>query len=760
VPTFEIVNKTTIVYWHQRKGQYMIDVVMEFKNSLFGAVVVVEKDGMVGLINEKMLYEGLPEVHVDEPGYKTRNEDDAIVVETDEKRERSIKSRHYIERWVIEKIARVLVSEALVQNRNHLLYAFKNFDTTNTDDDFTIFANMVKSTRPFVVFESHIPYIEDVIADILLRTTLKSCSKLSPDLKQSQGGVLEVPSFSNHSLVVLPMYGFTGVSNDYQIGYQITTSEAIFLVGCSSLYNLPTTFREMCDMVIKLPDINPKNFRKVIEAIFEEPFPEDIPSESLFWTKLLLPNDIVQANAMQLPIRETIDYLAKRIAEREEKVSTGDFPKLDELHGLGEAKDAALDLIIDIKDAICGKISWNDVDKGLLIVGPPGTGKTTLAKAIARESKIKFINVSAAKWQTVEHLGHHLAAISNDFEMARRYSPCILFIDEFDSLGRRSTNDKNSVYQNMVVNAILQEIQGFIEKEKVIVFGATNFESLIDPALVRSGRLDKIVRVNYPNVNALESIYTYYLKHYHVFDVCEELDMRNLAIMSLGLTGADIEKHVRGAVRRARRAGVKLNQKHFIDEITGANISDNNGKRLTIDELKRIAVHESGHAMVGILNKSVHGQTSYISIIPRNDGRMGFVVNEPSESAFKTYKDYVDILELMLGGRAAEEVIFGKEGVSSGAGGSEDSDLSKASNIAGAMVTKFGFGKKSGLFYSNELMPELRQEANELLQSVYISVVEKLMVKKDLLLHLSELLIEKQEITGNQLRELLLDKID
>ncbi|MFW6328303.1 MAG: hypothetical protein ACOC2F_08340 [Bacteroidota bacterium] len=192
-----------------------------------------------------------------------------------------------------------------------------------------------------------------------------------------------------------------------------------------------------------------------------------------------------------------------------------------------------------------------------------------------------------------------------------------------------------------------------------------------------------------------------------------------------------------------------------MDEITGKPRSNESLKRILPDELHRVALHEAGHALLRMLNESSGEKLAYISIVPRNNGRLGFVASLPSSSVSHTKKTYLEILEVLLGGRAAEEVILGSENVSSGAGGDENSDLGKATRLAESMVTRYGFGKNAGLVYADLPNPDQEKEAGELINDCYRAALSKLYENKERLQKIIDILIKRQEISGNDLRELL-----
>jgi ATP-dependent 26S proteasome regulatory subunit len=740
----------------QNPDFFAIDVVILFKNNLFNSVVIIENNGMISLTDERVILENIPlqeqvpEIMIIEEAKEGPIKDNVSELLNEENKETTVNSR-----LALETICKTLLSEAILQSNKHIFFTSTNKES-EIKNTFARFVNMVKNARPVVVFESKLPYFEMIIADMVIHSTGSTLRKIIPNLRGSQSTSIEIPSLFDGNLLVLPMHSFTGVSYENLVTHEITMTDSAVFIGCSSFQNLPESLRSLTDIILKIPDINATTFRKIFSELFSGQLDGLLNASSLGWTGMLLPNDIVQACRLNLGAEPSLKYLEERVNTRMKSVSPDQSPSLDDLHGLGEAKDIARDLIADIKMALEGSISWDQVDKGMLIIGPPGTGKTTLAKAIARECGVKFIVASASRWQSTEHLGQHIAAIMSDFALARRCAPSILFIDELDSVGSRNANDKNSFYSNMVVNTILQEIQGFSEKEKVIVIGATNLEQLVDPALKRAGRLERVMHVGYPTIDALAQIFNYYLNlQLENKEEENDIDNRELAALSFGLSGADIELIVRGAIRRARKENKQISQKHIIDEITGKPRDIANSRRITLEEMRRIAVHESGHALCQLLDPKNCDNIAYISIVPRSNNTLGFVVKIPSDSISYTRNDYIELLEVILAGRAAEEIIFGRDEISSGSGGNESSDLAKATHVAQDMIRKFGFGKNSGLYYSESPDNELKKEVKRLLESAYRSVLKKLKKNRPTLNRLIQVLIEKQEISGKELKHLL-----
>jgi ATP-dependent Zn protease len=318
---------------------------------------------------------------------------------------------------------------------------------------------------------------------------------------------------------------------------------------------------------------------------------------------------------------------------------------------------------------------------------------------------VRFVRASAASWQAAgDSLGPHIQAIRRTFNEARSYAPSILFIDEIDSLGNREAfaGTSNAIYQTEVVNAVLEEMGALDPSAPVFYIAATNHEAGVDPALRRSGRLDRVIRIPRPNSAALEEIYGSYVEALGPDAPLDPgLDMKAAGRMSVGLTGADVERIVRGAFRRARRDGRPLSQVDLVAEITNKPRGSEGLPTLSAADIERTATHEAGHALALYLSASAGTDIGYVTVVPRDDGTLGFVLPLPDERVHLTRRDYDEKLETFLAGRAAEELVFGADQVSSGA----CSDLQSATALATRMVTQLGLGEGRRFMWSETLSP-------------------------------------------------------
>jgi cell division protease FtsH len=287
--------------------------------------------------------------------------------------------------------------------------------------------------------------------------------------------------------------------------------------------------------------------------------------------------------------------------------------------------------------------------------------------------------------------------------------------------------------------------------EPVIVIAATNHASKVDPALRRAGRLDQTVSIPRPSIAALEEIFSFHLKPYRNDSlVGQDIDVRLLGQLAFGLTGADVEFFVRGAARRARKQGRKICQADLAAEVTQRPRQRDGLFRLSADDMRRVAVHEAGHALSAFLGGKDGTPPAYVSIIPRADGSLGFTATVPTDSMLLTRAT-------MLAGRAAEELVFGADDVSSGAGGGESSDLAAATRLAASVVCTTGLGPKSSLRWTAAPSVEQFPEVDQLLAQAYREILGVLKANRAALERISSELIAEQELTGQRIRELIND---
>ncbi len=370
--------------------------------------------------------------------------------------------------------------------------------------------------------------------------------------------------------------------------------------------------------------------------------------------------------------------------------SPRDAPTPDRRHGMDEAVAWGMAVARDLEGFKAGRLPWSAVDRGCLLSGPPGCGKTLFARALAASCGVPLVTGSYGEWHGSGEAqqGSFLKAMRKTFETARSHPACILFVDEIDSFPDRATvTHRQASYEIQVVNSLLSEIDGASVHHGTVLVGACNHPEKLDPALVRSGRLDRHVRIGLPDRRALVAI----LREHLGTDLVDD-DLSAAALVATGSSGADCERLVRGARRRARSGGRAMVRSDLLDEIGGTDARSLEGQRLA-------AVHEAGHAVAACILWP--GRLRMVTL-RGDDGGGGFTaMTSPSYSLVRP-ADLRDRLVLLLAGRASEEEVFGT--ASSGAGGSADSDLARATGIAVTASAAFGLDEVCGLVWRG--MPE------------------------------------------------------
>jgi len=441
----------------------------------------------------------------------------------------------------------------------------------------------------------------------------------------------------------------------------------------------------------------------------------------------------------------------------------------DDVAGVDEAKQELVEVIEFLKEPSRFTVLGGKIPRGILLVGPPGTGKTMLSKAVAGESGVPFFSLSGSEFVEM-FVGLGAARVRDLFNQAKQMAPCIIFVDELDALGKaRGFNTMGGHDEReQTLNQLLVEMDGFDPQTGVILMAATNRPEILDPALLRPGRFDRQILVDRPDKKGREEILKVHLKS---ITYEENIDLGQLAGMTPGMVGADLANLVNEAALLAvRRDKTKVGMSEFEEAIERV-IAGLEKKNRLINPKERliVAYHELGHALVAL---SLPGTdpVQKISIIPRGIAALGYTMQVPTEDRFLMSKtELLNKIAALLGGRASEEVMFND--ISTGA----HNDLSKATDIARSMVKEYGMSEKVGNVYFarekrslyldmgmdgannySQAMAELiDSEVKEILSEQYDVALEILKGKKEFIEKAGKILLEKEKIDGQELKDLI-----
>ena len=426
--------------------------------------------------------------------------------------------------------------------------------------------------------------------------------------------------------------------------------------------------------------------------------------------------------------------------------------------GQDEAKESLQEII----DFLHNPQKYTDIGaklpKGALLVGSPGTGKTLIAKAVAGEAGVPFFSISGSDFDD-SFVGVGASRVRDLFQQAAKVAPCIIFIDEIDAVGR--SRDARYSYNEQTLNQLLGEIDGFDSSKGIVILAATNRPEILDKALLRPGRFDRRITVDKPNLQGrLDTLKV----HTRKIKLAEDVDLKKLAHATAGAVGADLANLVNEAALRAVRQGRKLvTQEDLLVsfEVVIAGTEKKNTV-LTDTEKRLVAYHEVGHALVSALEKDASPVTK-ITIVPHTDGALGYTLYLPEEEKFLSTKpELIAKLRSLLGGRAAEQLVFGVQ--TSGASG----DIQQATALAKHMVCLYGMSDELGLMAaasiqnefldgqahldcSQETAAKVDAAVLRLLNEAYEAAGKLLSENRPLLDEISEFLLTKETITGEEL---------
>lgn len=443
--------------------------------------------------------------------------------------------------------------------------------------------------------------------------------------------------------------------------------------------------------------------------------------------------------------------------------------KFDDVAGAQEAKEEVLEIVDFLRFPERYVELGAKIPKGVLLVGSPGTGKTLLAKAVAGEADVPFFSVSGSSFIEM-FVGVGAARVRDLFEQAKKDAPSIIFIDEIDAIGKSRAaggmmggNDE----REQTLNQLLAEMDGFSTDTPIIILAATNRPEVLDPALLRPGRFDRQVLVDKPDFEGRIEILKVHVKGVKMDD---DVDLTEIARLTAGLAGADLANIINEAALLAGRKSQKTVTQSDLRESVERAIAGlaKKSRRINEKEKRIVAYHESGHALMAETTLGAK-RVSKVSIVPRGLAALGYTLNAPEENKYLAQKyELLAEVDVLLGGRAAEEVFFGE--ISTGAG----NDLERATDIIKSMVQVYGMSEVAGLMvlekqrnsflgggmqqskeYSEQMAQEMDAYIKSTLEAHYDTVKARLEEYRDAIENMVILLYEKENISGLQVREII-----
>jgi cell division protease FtsH len=443
--------------------------------------------------------------------------------------------------------------------------------------------------------------------------------------------------------------------------------------------------------------------------------------------------------------------------------------KFDDVAGAQEAKEEVLEIVDFLRSPDRYVELGAKIPKGVLLVGSPGTGKTLLAKAVAGEAEVPFFSVSGSSFIEM-FVGVGAARVRDLFEQAKKDAPSIIFIDEIDAIGKSRAaggmmggNDE----REQTLNQLLAEMDGFGTDTPIIILAATNRPEILDPALLRPGRFDRQVLVDKPDFQGRIDILKVHVKG---VKIDSDADIEEIARLTAGLAGADLANIVNEAALLAGRKSQKTVRQTDLREAVERAIAGLSKKSRRIDEKEKriVAYHESGHALLAETTKGAK-KVSKVSIVPRGLAALGYTLNTPEENKYLMQRhELIAEIDVLLGGRAAEEVFIGE--ISTGAA----NDLERTTDILKAMVQMYGMSDVAGLMvlekqrnsflgggmtqakeYSEKMAEAMDAFIKNTLQERYLEVKARLEEYREAIEKMVELLYAKENITGDQVRDII-----
>ena len=574
------------------------------------------------------------------------------------------------------------------------------------------------------------------------------------------------------ALLVFAMYQFQGVDSDQEITYnkflKMIDEKKVEKVEIKSDRILITAKKESGDKVNKEYYTGRMNDDQLVEKLekakidFNQEVPDTTSAIVAQYAMNIIPLVIFIALIVWMTRKMSkgggMMGIGKSNANMYVEKQTGVTFK--DVAGQDEAKESLQEVVDFLHNP--GKYTsvGAKLPKGALLVGPPGTGKTLLAKAVAGEAKVPFFSLSGSAFVEM-YVGVGASRVRDLFKQAQQMAPCIIFIDEIDAIGKsRDTQMGGNDEREQTLNQLLAEMDGFESNKGLVLLAATNRPEILDPALLRPGRFDRRIIVERPDLKGRVEVLKVHSKD---VKMDETVDLEAIALATSGAVGSDLANMINEAAINAVKNGRNaVSQADLFEAVEVVLVGKEKKDRvMNQEERKIVSYHEVGHALVSALQKDSE-PVQKITIVPRTMGALGYVMQTPEEEKFlNTKKELQAMLVGMLGGRAAEEIVF--DTVTTGA----SNDIEKATSVARAMITQYGMSEKFGLIglesvqnryldgrpvmnCGQETASEIDHEVMKMLKEAYEEAKKLLSEHRESLDKIAAFLIEKETITGKE----------
>ena len=574
------------------------------------------------------------------------------------------------------------------------------------------------------------------------------------------------------ALLVFAMYQFQGVDSDQEITYnkflKMIDEKKVEKVEIKSDRILITAKKESGDKVNKEYYTGRMNDDQLVEKLekakidFNQEVPDTTSAIVAQYAMNIIPLVIFIALIVWMTRKMSkgggMMGIGKSNAKMYVEKQTGVTFK--DVAGQDEAKESLQEVVDFLHNP--GKYTsvGAKLPKGALLVGPPGTGKTLLAKAVAGEAKVPFFSLSGSAFVEM-YVGVGASRVRDLFKQAQQMAPCIIFIDEIDAIGKsRDTQMGGNDEREQTLNQLLAEMDGFESNKGLVLLAATNRPEILDPALLRPGRFDRRIIVERPDLKGRVEVLKVHSKD---VKMDETVDLEAIALATSGAVGSDLANMINEAAINAVKNGRNaVSQADLFEAVEVVLVGkEKKDSVMNQEERKIVSYHEVGHALVSALQKDSE-PVQKITIVPRTMGALGYVMQTPEEEKFlNTKKELQAMLVGMLGGRAAEEIVF--DTVTTGA----SNDIEKATSVARAMITQYGMSEKFGLIglesvqnryldgrpvmnCGQETASEIDHEVMKMLKEAYEEAKKLLSEHRESLDKIAAFLIEKETITGKE----------